>query len=299
MCSPRDKERFFLRILLTQIYEATSYENIRTINGILYDTFEEAVRQLGLIDDDDDEFDKCLKEAVTFKMPTQLRRLFASILLFCDPREFDAKKLYNNYKNDLCEDYTRKLQNDKNVQELSEEDQIIAETRALIDIEKYLSSYEKSLTDYSFSPINYSLLEEEYIQNDLIMEELNYDNDDLNLILANSDLLNTDQMNIYNTIVGTINTSADEENIQKVFFIDGPGGYGKTFLFNMILAKVRRDHGIALAVASSGIAALLLDGGRTAHSRFKIPLKLSETSTLNISKQSKLGQLINQARLII
>jgi len=131
------------------------------------------------------------------------------------------------------------------------------------------------------------------------MEELNYDNDDLNLILANSDLLNTDQINIYNTIVGTINTSADEENIQKVFFIDGPGGYGKTFLFNMILAKVRRDYGIALAITSSGIAALLLDGGRTAHSRFKIPLKLSETSTLNISKQSELGQLINQARLII
>ena len=44
MCSPRDKERFFLRILLTQIHGATSYENIRTINGILYDTFEEAVR---------------------------------------------------------------------------------------------------------------------------------------------------------------------------------------------------------------------------------------------------------------
>ena len=42
-----------------------------------------------------------------------------------------------------------------------------------------------------------------------------------------------------------------------------------------------------------------MDGGRTAHSRFKIPLKLNETSTLNISKQSELGQLINQARLII
>ena len=55
----------------------------------------------------------------------------------------------------------------------------IAETKALADIEKYLSSYEKSLTDYSFKPLNYSLLEEEYIQNDLIMEELNYDNNDL------------------------------------------------------------------------------------------------------------------------
>ena len=126
----------------------------------------------------------------------------------------------------------------------------IAETRALADIEKYLSSYEKSLTDYSFRPIDYSLLEEEYVRNDLIMDELNYDNDDLNLILANSNLLNIDQINIYNTIISTVNTSI-EEDIQRVFFIDGPGGYGKTFLFNMILAKVRRDYGIALAVTSS------------------------------------------------
>ena len=98
ICSPRDKERFYLRILLTQIHGATSYENIRTINGILYNTFEKAVWQFGLIDDNDDEFNECLKEAITFKMPTELRRLFASILIFCDSREFDAKKLYNNYK---------------------------------------------------------------------------------------------------------------------------------------------------------------------------------------------------------
>jgi hypothetical protein len=37
-------------------------------------------------------------------------------------------------------------------------------------------------------------------------------------------------------------------------------------LFNTILAKVRSQGNIALAVASSGIAALLLDDGRTAHS---------------------------------
>ena len=56
------------------------------------------------------------------------------------------------------------------------------------------------------------------------------------------------------------------------FFIDGPGGTGKTFLYDTLLAHVRGNGGIALAVASSGIAALLLEGGRTAHSRFKIPV---------------------------
>jgi hypothetical protein len=57
---------------------------------------------------------------------------------------------------------------------------------------------------------------------------------------------------------------------------------GKTFLYNLILSRTRADGGLAIAVASSGIAALLLPGGRTAHSRFKIPIKLDKVSTCNI-----------------
>jgi hypothetical protein len=43
---------------------------------------------------------------------------------------------------------------------------------------------------------------------------------------------------------------------------------------------MRADNGIALAVASSGIAALLLEGGWTVHSRFKIPVNgINDLST--------------------
>jgi hypothetical protein len=56
-----------------------------------------------------------------------------------------------------------------------------------------------------------------------------------------------------------------------------------------LLGKVRLDEKIALAVASSGIAELLLPGGKTAHSRFKIPLKVTGESSLPITKQSQLG----------
>jgi len=65
------------------------------------------------------------------------------------------------------------------------------------------------------------------------------------------------------------------------------------------LAKIRSQGKIAIAVASSEIAALLLNGRRTAHSRFKIPLKLTENSLLNISYQSELAQLIRLTKLII
>jgi hypothetical protein len=43
------------------------------------------------------------------------------------------------------------------------------------------------------------------------------------------------------------------EERPNVFFIDGPGGTGKTFVYNLILGRVRSKNHIALALASSGI----------------------------------------------
>jgi hypothetical protein len=85
----------------------------------------------------------------------------------------------------------------------------------------------------------------------------------------------------------------------NVYFIDGPGGTGKTFLYTLILAFVRSNKQIALATASSGIASLLLPGGRTAHSRFKIPIKLNESSTCNVYLNSHEAELLQKTKLIV
>ncbi|XP_016192549.1 uncharacterized protein LOC107633431 [Arachis ipaensis] len=84
-----------------------------------------------------------------------------------------------------------------------------------------------------------------------------------------------------------------------VFFVDGPGGSGKTFLYRAIIAELRNKGHIILITASSGIAATLLPGGRTAHSRFKIPINAEPSSICNISKQSNLAKLIRQTTAII
>ncbi|GFR90167.1 ATP-dependent DNA helicase PIF4-like [Elysia marginata] len=86
---------------------------------------------------------------------------------------------------------------------------------------------------------------------------------------------------------------------QRLFFIDGPGGCGKTFLYNTILSYVRGKQLEAIAVASSGIAAELLDGGRTAHSKVKIPIPIEDHSTCKISRKSELGGQLKNARLIV
>lgn len=69
----------------------------------------------------------------------------------------------------------------------------------------------------------------------------------------------------------------------------------------MLLATVRSQNNIALALASSGIAATLLDGGRTAHSALKLPLnmQINENPTCNISKNSGMGRVLQQCKLIV
>ncbi|CAN1829526.1 ATP-dependent DNA helicase PIF1 [Linum perenne] len=71
-------------------------------------------------------------------------------------------------------------------------------------------------------------------------------------------------------------TTAVHEKNGKCFFVEGPGGTGKTFLWKVISAKLRSEGKIVLCVATSGIAALLMEGGRTAHSKFHIPIKLTK-----------------------
>jgi len=83
------------------------------------------------------------------------------------------------------------------------------------------------------------------------------------------------------------------------FFIQGPAGTGKTFLYKCFCYFYHAQRKIVLYVASSGLAALLLPGGRTAYLHFAIPLNIHELSVCRISKNSQLADLIRQTSLII
>nr|GEV01763.1 hypothetical protein [Tanacetum cinerariifolium] len=106
--------------------------------------------------------------------------------------------------------------------------------------------------------------------------------------------LNTDQKNTHDTIMRHVDVDSP-----GVFFIDGPGGTRKTFLYKALLANVRSRGLIALATALSGVAANNMTEGRTTHSLFKIPINLTTSSMCNIKKQSGLDKLLCQAKLII
>jgi ATP-dependent DNA helicase PIF1 len=65
--------------------------------------------------------------------------------------------------------------------------------------------------------------------------------------------LNTKQMAAYKTIMSTV----DSPN-GGVFFIDGLGGTGKTFLHRVLLGTVQSQDKIAVATATPGVAASIM-----------------------------------------
>ncbi|GKA34770.1 ATP-dependent DNA helicase PIF1-like protein [Tanacetum coccineum] len=79
----------------------------------------------------------------------------------------------------------------------------------------------------------------------------------------------------------------------------GYGGTGKTYLYKTMLAALRSKGEIVLNVASRGIAALLIEGGRTTHSRFAIPINVVKDLMCHIGADSDLADLIRKAKLII
>ena len=83
------------------------------------------------------------------------------------------------------------------------------------------------------------------------------------------------------------------------FFLDAVGGAGKTFCENLILSKLRSQGKIAVAVATSGIAATLLQGGKTAQGHLKLPIIYADGCTWNISAQSPEAALFREAELFI
>lgn len=88
-------------------------------------------------------------------------------------------------------------------------------------------------------------------------------------------------------------------NEGRQFFVCDYGRTNKTFLCHTILIRVRLEGSIAPAAASSGITSLLLPGGHTAHSCFKILLELDMNSTCEIKRGTNLAQLIEMCSLIL
>ena len=103
---PSAGERYFLRLLLNHVSGATSFQDLRTYNGVVHPSFHEACHQRGLLNDDTD-WNICLREAALSQSPASMRRLFVTILEFNSLQ--DPYSLWCNHKACMLEDIIYQL----------------------------------------------------------------------------------------------------------------------------------------------------------------------------------------------
>ncbi|XP_022872324.1 uncharacterized protein LOC111391357 [Olea europaea var. sylvestris] len=140
-----------------------------------------------------------------------------------------------------------------------------AEVRALEDTISILETLGKNINDYGMVSFNVSIDENERLKRMIEYETIHFDVEE---DIASTSRLNKEQQFAYDMIMERVKSKSS-----GAFFIDDP--------------------------SSSGVSASLLPGGRTAHSRFKIPLEIGGEISCYVSKQSALRNLLKISRLII
>ncbi|XP_031095005.1 ATP-dependent DNA helicase PIF1-like [Ipomoea triloba] len=301
---PGTGELYYMRCLLNIVCGPKCFQDLRTFNGVEYETFRDACYARGLLDDDKEYID-AFEEASHWSSAQSMRKLFVTLLTTnsMNRPEVVWGLVWQHLAEDANISQRRLLQNNELI--LNDDDK---KNFALIEIERLLQVLNRSLKEFPPMPLpNFDSSINS--GNRLLYEELDYDRHALaeeSVLLASK--LTNEQRVVYDSVIEDAMT-----NKGGMFFVYGYGRTGKTFVWKALSATLRSKGEIALNVASSGIASLLLPGGRTAHSRFAIPISitedstcnirpgtdLAEDSTCNIRPGTDLAELIIRARLII
>ncbi|CDF37673.1 unnamed protein product [Chondrus crispus] len=210
--SPREGERYFLRLLLTQVPGATSFENLRNIDGEQGTSFRQACLRLGLLADDA-EWKHAIRDSFRSGF-VPLSHLFATILAHCQPS--DPLLLWNDHLDMFLTDICNRARG---------------------------------------QPIRRQQLRDDHHATSYVLGEV-------------------------------------QEALQ--IRSSGKSDYRRCCRYFL---RTRRKQ--VIAVATSAVAAVLLDGGRTAHSVFKVSIPVSAESTCSFSANSDTGRTLQQVDLII
>ena len=300
---PSKGDVFYLRLLLCSLVGADVRELARIWTGDADDvrllwgnsgTFQQACYDKGLLFHDG-EWNHALTEAAATASSVQLRGLFLHILCFCQPS--DPRDLFEMHWKSMGDDLSKYLEqirpammNDCNVRIL-----VLHELRITLDphtseVESIALGKLPQLTPgeqqfiESLTPTYETMLP--HIYNYFVPEQTaEYERmyEKCSSIAEQKSLIDLVQYMYFN-------------NQQILLFVDAPGGCGKTYVFNCLLAWFRSQEMHALAVATTGIAGLQLTGGKTVHTGLKVPLDTTGTRRgkfpLNIDRNSKLGEFV-------
>mgnify|MGYP001796974977 CR=1 FL=1 len=298
-------EEFFLRMLLGR-FPSRSFEECRTVDGVLHPTFQQAARARGLCTDDGEYF-QALHEAASFMTGAGIRHLFATMIIG-EPDTPAARIWDERSETILTEDFRHRGQS-----------MAVAKNEALLHLSHLLRKHGRTLSDVGLPECDDKTTE-------VGRERVRWDREEQRSFVDKwTPLLSAQQRRLVDTLLAEmptrlclsihwpLNRPANEilelppqtffsgpKTSPQYFFLLAPGGAGKTVTLNFVAAHLRSKGLICLCAASTGIAALNYPGGTTAHSAFKLPFDASDPDALcTLPMQSQRAELIRQASAII
>ena len=313
-----------MRSLLTRVKGPSGFEALRTFNGVVFATFQEACRARGL-PQDDQEWYVCLNEASAIMTNIrELRELFVIILFHNNPA--NPPLLWEAFKEQLSDDFRhQRIQWEENnaqkgvgveskQQERVHNENVVNYGYVQDDFDRALYDISDILTDphYQNKTLASFLLPIPIKQRNNLQQynrSAQDPADEIGIIDPDAErssfsvmyeTMNAEQKSVIDLLASVTNDIANYRHA-KCFFLDAPGGTGKTYVLNAFIHFCRSRGLKTIVTAYSGVAANLLLTGRTCHSQFKFPLNQDSTdcTTGHIKATEKIGKLLYAAQVII
>ncbi|XP_074374302.1 uncharacterized protein LOC141714697 [Apium graveolens] len=193
-------ELLYLHMLLLRIKGAVCFDDLKIVNGHVYNSFHEAWAALGILQNDQ-QWHEAIAENAHTSMPPQLCAIFVNILVYSPISH--PRSLWEAHWGCMSDDILlvrRHLTENPNLC-LSDFE---IQNYALAEIEKLLNDIGKSLRNYPYMPFPGDSFFSNS-ENRLILVETSYDTEEIKRIHAiNHSLLNDEQI-VYDSIHHNIN----------------------------------------------------------------------------------------------
>ena len=229
--NPALAEVYYLRTLLMIVKGAKSFQDLRTYEFRVYDSFKEACAARGLLGDDN-EWYTAFDEAVVWGFGRRLRQLFVTMLIHChikDERNF-FERYWLTLSDDIQHDLRCTLRNPKYIVSADRLRDML-----LIELAEVFIKNGSSIDKFNLPPK--TTCDGASFNNRLIHDEMSYNSAELaQQFVLLFDKLNADQTIAYNEIMKSV-----LEQEPGFFFVSGFGGTGKTYLWNAIVG-IGRAH---------------------------------------------------------
>ena len=231
--------------------------------------------------ENDEMWINCMDEAMNLYTATSCTNLLIAIL--CENEVANPWEMFDRYHDFLMKDFLYRHQ-----QQQQQHPHEVALNDLLFAIQQGLQMKGKMNSDMDLPELNYNLAQ----QADLMAELIDPTAD--SFFLENKPKLYEEQCSFLNRVLHLLWN--DEGGF---LFLDAPGGCGKTFVLNVLIAGICHESKVVFSTAASGIAAILLQNGTMSHKKFKFPIPIFEESTCSIPLQSPQAQQLQDAAVLI